>query len=65
MTTHLAMPLEVRMEGTVIVVEPPPVYGIRGFTLHLSSASARALAGVLLSHAEVADEIMKNQKAAA
>lgn len=62
MTTHLSMPLEVHLEGDVVVVQPAPIYNVRAFTLYLSSASARALAGVLLAHASEAEIATKARK---
>lgn len=43
--------IEVRVDGNEVVVEPPPIYGVRGFDVRLTPERARQLGHSLISAA--------------
>jgi hypothetical protein len=43
--------IEVRVEGETVVIEPPEVYGVRGFEIRLTPARAHILGHALIGAA--------------
>lgn len=43
--------LEVRADADMVIMEPPPIYGVRGFSVYLTSEQAKKLGYKLISAA--------------